>query len=53
LFRFAHIWRLHTATGTTVFASKTRRIREDYVVKVQGEDGLEKMVYLGCVMKLK
>jgi hypothetical protein len=53
LFSFAHVRWLHTAASSAVFASKTRRIREDYVVEVQCEDGLEKMLYLGCEMKLK
>jgi hypothetical protein len=44
---------LHAAASSTVFASKTYSIGEDYVVELQGEGGLGKLVYLGYAVKLK
>ncbi len=47
---FTYIGRLHSAASAAVFAFKTHRIGEDYVVEVQGTVGLGKIVYLGCVL---
>ena len=50
---FIYVGWLHSAADSAEFALKTHRIREDNVLKVQGENRLGKMVYLGCASKIR